>query len=140
MTERFSREVSFNFINVFNHNQFLDPSLNIVGNPTLSWTGIWPVLHGGNFAANDGVRNSRAVLRSIDQSAAFESSLTAKGRSKQARAFGLRLHGSLANQGLTTNFRVGRGKPILRLVARSYSEVKLSVPIQDFARTFRLLL
>lgn len=31
LTERFSGEVSFNFINVFNHNQFLDPSLSIVG-------------------------------------------------------------------------------------------------------------
>ena len=31
ITERFSAEVSFNFINVFNHNQFLDPTLNIVG-------------------------------------------------------------------------------------------------------------
>lgn len=31
MTERFSGEVSFNFINVFNHNQLLDPTLNIVG-------------------------------------------------------------------------------------------------------------
>ena len=33
VTERLSAEASFNFINVFNHNQFLDPSLNIVGNP-----------------------------------------------------------------------------------------------------------
>jgi hypothetical protein len=31
MTERFSAEASFNFINVLNHNQFLDPTLNIVG-------------------------------------------------------------------------------------------------------------
>lgn len=29
LTERFNAEVSFNFINVFNHNQFLDPILNI---------------------------------------------------------------------------------------------------------------
>ena len=34
LTERFSAETSFNFINVFNHNQFLDPTLNIAGNPT----------------------------------------------------------------------------------------------------------
>jgi hypothetical protein len=33
MTERFSAEVSFNFINVLNHNQFLDPTLNIAGSP-----------------------------------------------------------------------------------------------------------
>jgi hypothetical protein len=33
ITERFNAEASFNFINVFNHNQFLDPSLNIAGNP-----------------------------------------------------------------------------------------------------------
>jgi Carboxypeptidase regulatory-like domain len=33
LTERFSAEASFNFINVFNHNQFLDPTLNIAGNP-----------------------------------------------------------------------------------------------------------
>ena len=31
MTERFGAEVSFNFINVLNHNQLLDPSLSIVG-------------------------------------------------------------------------------------------------------------
>ena len=31
MTERFSAEASFNFINVFNHNQLLDPTLNIAG-------------------------------------------------------------------------------------------------------------
>jgi len=31
MTERFSAEGSVNFINVLNHNQFLDPTLNIAG-------------------------------------------------------------------------------------------------------------
>jgi hypothetical protein len=31
LTERFNFEASFNFINVFNHNQFLDPNLNIAG-------------------------------------------------------------------------------------------------------------
>ncbi|HXY25953.1 MAG TPA: TonB-dependent receptor [Candidatus Acidoferrum sp.] len=31
VTERFSAEASFNFINVLNHNQLLDPSLSIVG-------------------------------------------------------------------------------------------------------------
>jgi hypothetical protein len=31
MTERFNAEASFNFINVLNHNQFLDPTLNIAG-------------------------------------------------------------------------------------------------------------
>jgi hypothetical protein len=30
-TERFNAELSFNFINVFNHNQMLDPTLNIAG-------------------------------------------------------------------------------------------------------------
>ncbi len=30
-TERFSAEASFNFINVLNHNQLLDPNLNIAG-------------------------------------------------------------------------------------------------------------
>jgi len=35
LTERFNTEVSFNFVNVFNHNQFLDPTLNIAAqNPT----------------------------------------------------------------------------------------------------------
>jgi hypothetical protein len=35
VTERFSAEASFNFENVFNHNQLLDPILNIAGqNPT----------------------------------------------------------------------------------------------------------
>jgi hypothetical protein len=34
LTERFSAETSFNFINVLNHNQFLDPTRNIAGNPT----------------------------------------------------------------------------------------------------------
>jgi hypothetical protein len=31
LTERFSAEASFNFINVLNHNQMLDPTLNIAG-------------------------------------------------------------------------------------------------------------
>ena len=31
ITERFNAELSFNFINVFNHNQMLDPTLNIAG-------------------------------------------------------------------------------------------------------------
>jgi len=31
ITERFNAELSFNFINVFNHNQLLDPTLNIAG-------------------------------------------------------------------------------------------------------------
>jgi hypothetical protein len=35
LTERFNTEFSFNFVNVFNHNQFLDPTLNISAqNPT----------------------------------------------------------------------------------------------------------
>jgi hypothetical protein len=32
-TERFNAELSFNFINVLNHNQLLDPSLNIAASP-----------------------------------------------------------------------------------------------------------
>ena len=39
ITERFSAEASFNFINVFNHNQFLDPTLNIVGVSTVTTPG-----------------------------------------------------------------------------------------------------
>jgi hypothetical protein len=39
ITERFNAEVSFNFINVFNHNQFLDPTLNIVGVSTVTTPG-----------------------------------------------------------------------------------------------------
>ena len=31
ITERFSAEASFNFINVLNHNQLLDPNLSIAG-------------------------------------------------------------------------------------------------------------
>jgi hypothetical protein len=31
ITERFSADASFNFVNVFNHNQLLDPQLNIAG-------------------------------------------------------------------------------------------------------------
>ena len=57
-------------------------------------------------------------VRFRDQSAAFDSRLTAKGKvSSNPLSFGL-----LAR-------RVG-----------GYSEVKLSVPIQDFARHFKLLL
>jgi carboxypeptidase family protein len=33
VTERFSAEATFNFVNVFNHNQMLDPTLGLVGNP-----------------------------------------------------------------------------------------------------------
>ena len=31
VTERFGIEASVNFVNVLNHNQFLDPTLNIAG-------------------------------------------------------------------------------------------------------------
>jgi hypothetical protein len=37
LTERFNVEASFNFINVFNHNQFLDPTLNIAGQNPLTF-------------------------------------------------------------------------------------------------------
>jgi hypothetical protein len=37
LTERFSAEASFNFINVFNHNQMLDPTLNIAGQNPLTF-------------------------------------------------------------------------------------------------------
>ena len=39
LTERFSAEASFNSINVFNHNQFLDPTINIAGVTTATTPG-----------------------------------------------------------------------------------------------------
>lgn len=113
MTERFSNGVSFNFINLFNHSQFLNPVLNIVGNSTTVGGIAQP--HGRSFAANDGVR---IACGSKTNQPRFDRWLTAKGKV----------------QSNLLSFRV---------VARNvggYSEVKLSVPIQDFARDFRLLL
>jgi hypothetical protein len=112
MTERFSDEVSCNVINLFNHKQILDPVLNIVRNPAT----VGPAF--GQLSAEGTFPRVRIRVRFQDQSAAFDSWLTAKGK-------------------------VYSNPLSFRLLARSagaYSEVKLSVPIQNFARDFRLLL
>ena len=48
-------EASINFINVLNHNQLLDPTLNIAGQTR---TNFWPAFHGRNFPPHHGIWDS----------------------------------------------------------------------------------